>query len=178
LKPRPTQPSRPLRRRRVAKQRGALIVETLVVTPLLIMLCAIGFWFFQLHRAHMKVYQEVREPVWATATFGCGQAGETAQRMPGPQGGATVSSAAALTVPADWSPVYQNVPGGPNNEVITRPMGQANGSANEAVSGHKVFWFEPGATTFNRSAQMQCNEAVHDGNPNGTKRIAAAVFDP
>lgn len=170
--------ARPARARRLAKQRGALIVETLVVTPLLIMLCAIGFWFFQLHRAHMKVYQEVREPVWATATFGCGQAGDTAVRMPGPQGDAQVSNGGPPAIPADWSPVYQNVPGGPNNEVITRPMPGAKGSASEAVSGHKVFWFEPGGTTFNRSAEMQCNEAVHDGNPNGAKRIAAAVFNP
>ena len=148
------------------------------MVPLLICLCGIGFWFYQVHTAQMKVYRSVREPVWATATFGCGQAGETGHSFPGPQGGASVSNGSPPAVPADFSQVYQSVPGGPNNEVITRPIGEAKGSANETVSGFRVTWFEPRSTTYNASATMQCNEAVHDGKPDAAKRLAAAAFQP
>ena len=161
-----------------ARQRGSLIIETLVVVPMLIALCGIGFWFYQVHTAQMKVYRSVREPVWATATFGCGQAGETSQPMPGPQPRTSVANSGPPAVLADFSPVYRNVPGGPNNEVITRSLGEAKGSAQETVPGFKVVWFEPRPTNYNASATMQCNEAVHDGQPKPAKRIAAAVFSP
>jgi len=166
------------RKRSRAGRRGSLIVETLVVVPMLIALCGIGFWFYQVHTAQMKVYRSVREPVWATATFGCGQAGETSASMPGPQGGVSVANGGPPAVPADFSPVYRNVPGAPNNEVITRSMGEAKGSAQETVSGFTVTWFAPRPTSYNASATMQCNEAVHDGQPGAAKRIAAVVFSP
>ena len=148
------------------------------MVPLLICLCGIGFWFYQVHTAQMKVYRSVREPVWATATFGCGQAGETSHSYPGPQGNVSVSNGSPPAVAADFSPVYQNVPGAPNNEVITRPMGEAKKTGQESLAGFTVTWFEPKNTSYEATAQMQCNEAVHDGKPDPAKRIAAAVFSP
>lgn len=168
---------RPVRKRSRARQRGTLIVETLVVVPMLIALCGIGFWFYQVHTAQMKVYRSVREPVWATATYGCGQAGETSHSMPGPQGGVSVANGAPPAA-GDFSQVYESVPGGPNNEVITRPIGRANGSAQETVSGFKVTWFAPKPTNYDATATMQCNEAVHDGKPDAAKRLAAVAFSP
>ena len=73
----------------------------LVVTPLFATLCGFAFWFYQVHRAEMLVYQKVREPVWATASFGCGDAGETGASMPGPAERASVSSGIPPIVPAD-----------------------------------------------------------------------------
>jgi hypothetical protein len=166
------------RHRRRIRERGSLIVETLVVVPLLIALCGIGFWFYEVHTAQMKVYRTARESVWATATFGCGQAGETGRSMPGPQSGTSVGGGGPPQIPADFSQVYRSVPGGPNNEVITRSMSEGNGSAQERVAGFKVVWFEPRTTNYNASASMQCNEAVHDGQPDPAKRIAAAAFSP
>jgi len=166
------------RRRARAGSRGSLIVETLVVVPLLIVLCGIGWWFYEVRTAQMKVYRDAREPTFATATFGCGRAGDTSHPMPGPQPGVAVSGGSAPTVPADFSSVTRNVPGNPNNAVITRPIGEAKGSGTDTVAGFRAIWFTPRTTSYQASATMMCNEAVEDGQLDLAKRSAAVTFSP
>jgi hypothetical protein len=153
------------------------MVEMVVVTPLLAMLCGFAFWFYQMHYAQMRVYQSVRQPVWETATFSCGNPGETSASFP--RGTASVGGGGSLMVPADWSPVYRYAPGGPNNEVITRPINEASQNATRTVSGKDV----PGilhisSTTYQASAKMMCNETVHDGQPDAYKRMTHFTVSP
>jgi hypothetical protein len=169
---------RPYPRRRAA-QRGSLIIETLVVTPLFATLCGFAFWFYQVHRAQMLVYQKVREPVWAAATFGCGDAGDTGAPMPGPEERISVSSGIPPVVPADYTLVIRNVPGGPNNDAITRLARTVNADATETLVGKDIpnIMSTP-TSTFRTDARVICNEHVEDGKAKTMKRIAAVVFRP
>ena len=166
------------RARKRTRQRGSLIVETLVVVPMLVSLMGVGWWFWDMHTAQMQVYRESAEPVFATATYSCGQAGETSHSFPGPQSPASVSGGSVPLVPADFSKVYEAAPGAPNEEVITRSISDAKADANAQTDGFGAIWFNPNGHSYKASAKMLCNEAVHDGQLDTTKRIAAAVFDP
>jgi hypothetical protein len=149
----------------------------LVVTPLLTLLLAMAFWFYQIHMKELGIMRKVREPVWATATFGCGRAGETSARYPGTQPGVSVDDAAPVYVPGtDYSRVYTNAPGGPNNEVITRSTADARVSATDTLDGDEDFHFRQ--MNLRAHATMMCNETVHDGQPDAYKRITAAAFQP
>ncbi len=153
------------------------MVEMVVVTPLLAMLCGFAFWFHQMHHAQMLVYRSVREPTWQTATFACGNPGETSASYP--SGNASVGGGGSLMIPADWSPVYRNAPGGPNNEVITRSLNTASKDATRTLAGKDV----PGilhipSSTYQASATMMCNETVHDGQLDAYKRITHVVVSP
>ena len=166
------------RLKRRKNQRGALIVEFIVVAPLLIMLMGVGWWFWEIESAQSRIAREAAQPVFATATYGCGQAGETSHAYPGPQSPATVSGGSVPMVPADMSQVYQAAPGAPNDEVITRSISDAKATTQTTTEGFRTIWFEPKSANYQISATMLCNEAVHDGQLDQTKRIAAAVFNP
>ncbi len=167
------------RNRRRARQRGSLIVETLVVVPLLVTLWGISYWFFEFRTAQMKVYRQARESTVATATFGCGRAGDTSHSYPGPQPGVSIAGGMVPTAPgADLSSVTKNVPGNPNNGVIARPIGEAKGQGSDSVAGFKAIWFKPSTTHYEASTTMMCNEAVEDGQLDTAKRSAAMVFSP
>jgi hypothetical protein len=97
-------------------------------------------------------------------------------RMPGPQGGAAVSGGGAFLVPADWTPVYRNVPGGPHNDAITRSIDSTSKSATQTVEGFRIIGTQE--ARLRATASMTCNERVETGNPDAMKRIAALVFQP
>jgi hypothetical protein len=151
----------------------------LIVTPLLATLCGFAFWFYQVHAAEMSVYRKVREPVWATATFGCGNAGETAANLPGPRGATDIASSGPPLIPADFSPVFRNVPVGPHNDAITRSVEQGVGQTSETLDGKSIpqILTTPN-TTFRTTARMTCNENVETGQPDRMKRVAAVAFQP
>lgn len=147
-----------------------------VVTPLLTMLLGFAFWFYQMHQAQMAVYRDVREPTWQTATFSCGDPGETSGSFP--RGSANVSRSGGLFIPTNWFNVYRNAPG-PNVEVITRSFGEASKDATRHVDGATVGKvFEVKDTQYRAQATMMCNEKVEDGQLDMHKRIAHILVDP
>jgi hypothetical protein len=169
---------RPKRRKSRAGRRGSLVVEMVVVTPLLAMLCGFAFWFHQFHQAQMTVYRDVREPTWQTALAACGNPGPTSGSYT--SGGSSVTGGGPVVIPgANWTNVYRYVPGTPNVEVITRSIPDTNKDATRTLSGHDV----PGilrisSSTYQAQARMMCNETVQDGQPDPMKRIAHVTVKP
>jgi hypothetical protein len=166
-----------LKTRRRARQRGILPIELLVITPLFTLLMGTAYWFYEIHTKQMSVMRRAREPVWATATFACGNPGETSASYPGVQPGVSVGGGPIVYVPgADYTQIYKNVPGGPNNEVLTRATADAEIDVTDDLAGNDFLHLRE--THYAAHARMMCNDTVHDGQPNTMKRIAAGAFQP
>jgi hypothetical protein len=119
----------------------------------------------------MSVYRNVREPVWTTATQGCGKGGPS---------GASVSSGPRAILPtADFTPVYRNVPGAPHTDMITRALDLADSETTETLAGTNVpRIIKTPDTSYHATARMICNEQVEDAELDAMKRIAAVAFRP
>jgi hypothetical protein len=149
----------------------------LIVTPLFALLMGFGFWFFLIHQKQTAVYRNAREPVWATAAFACGDPGDTSKIPRATESNVSVSSGAPVyVIGANYAPIYAAVPGGPNEEVLTRKTADVRATREERLEAYPSIGTKEG--TFRASAEMMCNETIRDGQANTMKRIAAGVFNP
>lgn len=142
------------------KSRGAVIVESLVVTPLFIILCSMAFYAFRLHHENLVIMKSVREPLETQALGGC-QSGST--KVVGPP-----SIVAGLFI------IPETLPGGPNQDILIRPLREATNSQSGSVTGDS--FLNQGERKFQAKGAMMCNEPVEDGQLTIMRFFAAEEF--
>lgn len=153
-----------MRRRSGRARRGSVVVEALVVTPLFVVLCAMGFYAFRLHHERLALLRAVREPLWAAATTG-GCRGD---------GVVTRASAAPAIEGGDLSYVPEMLPSGPNQGVVDRELVDGERREAKAVAGDPTF----GAPerTLRAHASFPCNEPIESGRLTRMRMVAAESY--
>jgi hypothetical protein len=137
-----------------------VIVESLVVTPLLIIVCSMSFYAFRMHHEKLALMRRVREPLVASAISGCNRGG---------------SASPPPSVPgADLSIIPDTLPGGPNQAILDRPLRTTSESAQRTVDGDANAG--TGAQTMRMRSSMMCNEPIEDGRLAQMRRVAAENF--
>jgi hypothetical protein len=147
--------------------------------PVLVTLCFVSFWTWDLFDARLGAMQDVREPVFTAALHGCGAGGSTSY---GPFTPPTFPGSSETSFPfypidgADFGAVNKDVPNAPGGAVLERAFRSKAGRVVRAVIANGLV--DGALRGVGAGAHMTCNEAVQDGDPKAMKTISSSSFDP
>jgi hypothetical protein len=132
-----------LSRRRRA-QRGAVLVEAVVVSLMLMMFMATGLFFHRLYVAQHKAIEQARLAAWSQAMQGCASAVDLNSVWQG-----AGASEPPVDVDTDSAPSFFGA------------VSHTSGSASQAASAHALAG--GGSFTLNASDSVACNEIPQTG---------------